>query len=154
MVGPWSRATAGAVHAAAEPVRAHRRLIVVLLPLAAAVIARRNVRSGRADARAPRLTGGVFTIDDGLGLQTHIELLDVETGRLAGLPGLFNGAAWRRLSCARAFVPAPDMLITWSRVSGRVFDHARGSRHAARCDVWRVRHGDRSGYVVPVLAVA
>lgn len=133
MVGPWSRATRQVPFTPppqSQFVRIGGSLIVVLLPLAAAVIARRNVRSGRADrAGASRLTGGVFAISMmAWALQTHIELLDVETGRfwLGIAMGLFNGALLGVVYLAlEPFVRrhAPDMLITWSRViSGRVFD--------------------------------
>jgi hypothetical protein len=69
---------------------------VLALPIAAALMARRNLRSGRADRTgAMRLTGAVFAISMLAWLvQPHVENLDVETGRFfIGIAmALFNGS--------------------------------------------------------------
>jgi hypothetical protein len=133
IVGPWTRAarqvpfTPSGVGSAFNVAGT---LLVATLPIGAALMARRNLKKGRADNRsALRLAGFVFIVMMGhWALEPHISNVGAETNRMFIAIGLalFNGALlfvvylalepWVRRTW-------PDVLITSTRLlSGRLTD--------------------------------
>ena len=133
VVGAWtrpSRQQAFQVAATGQMTSLIGAVLVVALLLGSALIAHRNVRSGRADRRGAFVLGAfVFTMMvAGWLLQPHVSDFGSETDRMFAMvaQALFQGGLLFVLYLA--LEPAvrrsmPDMLITWTRVvSGRLRD--------------------------------
>jgi hypothetical protein len=123
IVGPWSKPQREPeTHAAGDPRGSIPTLIILLLLAAAVVLARRNIRSGRADRRgAFRLGVGMFFLLLATwALVPHVVDLGEETDRLFTWIGLalFVSSVMSLIYLAiEPFVRRswPAMLVGWSR---------------------------------------
>jgi Protein kinase domain len=135
VVGPWTKAWRDPDPEAAPDSRGSITTVIILCVLAAAVVlARRNIRSGRADRRGAFRVGFVmFSLLVGAwALLPHVADLGDETDRLFTWISLalFVGGAMSLLYLAiEPFVRRswPTMLVGWSRaLTGRIRDAVVG----------------------------
>jgi serine/threonine-protein kinase len=134
VVGAWSSAPREPDDAADDSNRFATPLLILVLVVSAVVLARQNIRSGRADRRSAYRLGAVlfFTYAAFWALLPHLSNLDQEMSRLftyLGV-GLFVGGVMYLVYLAiEPFVRRswPTMLVGWSRaLSGRLPDPVIG----------------------------
>jgi hypothetical protein len=134
LVGPWSPAPREPGDADDESNRFVTPVLVLVLVVLAVVLARQNLKSGRADRRGAHRVGAVlfFTYASFWLLLPHLSNLDQEMSRLfmyLGV-GLFVGGVMYLVYLAiEPFVRRswPTMLVGWSRaLAGRLPDPVVG----------------------------